>query len=420
MTTVKFEKIVGEGKALGYIDGRPCFASGPLPGETAEVLITRDKARFAEGQVAQITQASDMRTGQAEDHYILCSPWQNVEYGYQLELKRKVLVETMGRPELGLSVADMLGADQILGYRNKLEFSVRPDVSGHLALAFHARGSYEDLLVTPEGCRLGSDGMNAAALELVAAAGELKLGKAIHSITVRRSVGGGQLLGIVTLEAPVRADWKTLAVPGLAGVVVARVRHRDSYHMLWHQGETGLVEKVAGLDLAYPYDGFFQTNPPMFERALEQILESVPKGVRLVDLYGGVGTIGLAAARIVGEVVGVEAHEQSVRWATGNADRNGILNYRAVASPAERLDPSVLRGAGCVVVDPPRAGLHPQVVESLLEAAPARIIYLSCNPATQARDLMVLGSAYKSGPVAGFDFYPGTLHMESLAILDRT
>jgi 23S rRNA (uracil1939-C5)-methyltransferase len=117
-------------------------------------------------------------------------------------------------------------------------------------------------------------------------------------------------------------------------------------------------------------------------------------------------------------VAGVEVNSSSRDWALSNADRNGIRNYTAVQAQAERLDSRMLKGAGVVVVDPPRAGLHARVIDDLLEAAPARIIYLSCNPATQVRDVMMLSGSYRAAGVTGFDFYPGTLHLESLVVLD--
>jgi 23S rRNA (uracil1939-C5)-methyltransferase len=158
----------------------------------------------------------------------------------------------------------------------------------------------------------------------------------------------------------------------------------------------------------------------MFEHALRDILDNVPSGARVVDLYGGVGTIGLPAAKIARSVVGVEINQSSVDLANLNAAKADIANYTAVAVPAERMDTRVLKEADCVIVDPPRAGLHQRVIGYLLEAAPKRIIYLSCNPVTQARDLMMLAPDYRAESVLGYDFYPGTLHIETLAVLDRT
>ncbi len=417
-TNVNFEKIVGGGKALGYVDGKPYFAAGPLPGEEADVVVTKEKANFAEANVVEFTKTAAERNLPVEDHYLECSPWQGVEYDFQLGLKRQMLTEAFSRPELTLAVAGMVGADKRIGYRNKLEFSVRKSGES-VGLAFHARGSYEELVALPEGCRLGTDAMNAAALALVAKVETMKLSGYVETLTVRQSVSSGEVLGTLALHQVPKRDWSELMVPELESLAVARLRGRDTYELLWHSGEPQLTEKIGGLELAYPYDGFFQTNPPMFERALEQIVAAVPDGAKVVDLYGGVGAIGLAAAGKAREVLGVEVNASSVEWAVANADRNGILNYTAVCAPAERLDAAVLRGSDCVIVDPPRSGLHGRVVDSLIEAAPARIIYLSCNPATQARDLKLMATHYKAGEVTGFDFYPGTLHLESLVVLDR-
>ncbi len=416
--SVTFEKIVGGGKALGYLDGRPCFAAGPLPGETAQVVIIKDKSGFIEASVTKITDPAAQRNQPAEDHYLSCSPWQGVDYSYQLELKRTVLADAFARPGLELTVADMVGAPGRFGYRNKLEFSVKPG-EGHLDLAFHERGSYEGLVGLPDGCKLGSEAMNKAALELIKRAQTLKLGGYIETLTVRESSDTGQILGHIALHQVPKRDWSGLAIPGLAGVVVSRVRRRVDHELIWNTGETQLRDTLGGVELTYPYNAFFQTNVGMFESVLSTILAAMPTSARIVDLYGGVGTIGLAAAKFSSEVLGVEANTSSVQLAVENAEKAGLSNYRALASLAQRLNPELLVGADCVVVDPPRAGLELQLIKTLIAAAPARIIYLSCNPATQARDVLLLKEAYRSSDVTGYDLYPGTLHLESLVVLDR-
>lgn len=414
--TVTFEKIVGGGMAMGYLDGKACFAAGPLPGEVCRVSVVKEKSGFIEAAVEEILESSPHRIGKAEDHYLVCSPWQNVDYDFQLEQKRTVLAEAFAQTPV--KVADFVRAARLKGYRNKLEFSVKP-VDGRLNLAFHARGSYEDLMSLPEGCRLGSDDMNAAALALVERAHNLKLGGYIETLTVRRSLGSGTLLGHIALHQTPQRAWDDLVGPEFASVVVSRVRRRVDHELVWESGGTTVTEELGGNELSYPYDGFFQTNVEMFEGVLADILKQLPTGVKVVDLYGGVGTIGLAAARVAPEVVGVEINASSVAQALRNASAAGLANYSAVAVPAQRLDPRVLDGAGCVIVDPPRAGLEARVVEALIEAAPGRIIYLSCNPVTQARDVQRLAGAYKPGGVTGYDLYPGTLHLESLLVLDH-
>jgi 23S rRNA (uracil1939-C5)-methyltransferase len=416
MTTVKFEKVVGEGMGLGYLDGKVCFAAGPLPGEVAEVEVVKDKPGYAQAQVVRFIETSDRRQAPSEEHYLSCSPWQGVDYDYQLELKRGVLGECFARPDLKLPVAELVPAPAQLGYRNKLEFSV---INGPApALAFHARGSFPGLTPLPRGCALGHADMNAAALALAKRAGELKL-EDIQTITIRRSELTGRLLAQMVLERPPKRHWPELMVPDLSGLVVSRAQGRRDHLPIWKTGETWLRDRLGGVELGYPYDGFFQTNVPMFEQILTRIVAAVPDGATLVDLYGGVGTIGLAAAHKCRHVTGVEIAAASVEAALANAGRGGFSNYEAVAVAAGALDPGVLADANCVVVDPPRAGLERRTVEAILKAAPARIIYLSCNPATQARDLLLLAPDYTSGAVTGFDLYPGTLHLESLVILEH-
>src|SRR5664279_961988 len=138
--SVEFVKIVGEGKALGYLDGRACFCAGPLPGETTLVETVKTKRNFTEATMLAVEQASVHRHEAREPHFLLCSPWQGVDYAYQLELKRGMLAEIFGRPELQLKVDDMVAAPEQFGYRNKLEFSLKRGAGVKLELAFHARG----------------------------------------------------------------------------------------------------------------------------------------------------------------------------------------------------------------------------------------------------------------------------------------
>jgi 23S rRNA (uracil-5-)-methyltransferase RumA len=418
---VEFQKIVGEGKAMGYVDGRACFVAGPLPGETARVAVRRSGARFVEAELVELVTQSPQRQAAAEAHYRLCSPWQGVAYDYQLELKRGMLAEIMGRPELELKLGEVVAAPQSLGYRNKLEFAVMPGPSAGLQLALHARGSSDRLEPSPDGCVLGSAAMNAAAravlvrLEQIDAAGE------VATIMVRQAGGkAGGCTVVVGLRRRVKRAWSSLQGPEVAGVVVAVARPGHRYETVWQAGKTRLTETVGGVAVDYDYAGFFQVNVPVFEGALRQITAAVPSGSAVVDLYGGAGAIGLAvAARCGARVTGVEIDAAAVQLSNQSAARAGLQNYRAVATAAERLDPALLAQAEVVIVDPPRAGLDRCVVQALLTAGPQRIVYLSCNSVTQARDIMALQRHYQAGPLTGFDFYPGTLHMESLVVLDR-
>jgi 23S rRNA (uracil1939-C5)-methyltransferase len=189
--------------------------------------------------------------------------------------------------------------------------------------------------------------------------------------------------------------------------------------MMACRGRQELTERVAGLELSYPLDGFFQNHVGVFERAIEEIRKHVPETKRLVELYSGVGSIGLALVDQAQEITAFEVSATAVEFAERNRRRIGAGNYNPLTARVESLSEEILAAAEVVVADPPRAGLHPRLVGTLLRARPARIIYLACNPANQARDIALLLSAYQPVTLVGFDFYPQTPHIESLVVLDR-
>lgn len=402
---------------MGYANGKTWFAIGGLPGETAQVRVLREKARWGEGVVETITTPSSRRGAAAEAHFMACAPWQGVEHTYQLELKRQMLMAALGRPELGLKVAELVAAEQTMGYRNKLEFWLRRDSLGQLGLWLHERGSAMEWASAANGCDLGLPQLNRAARKVVE---YLQASSLTQARLVMRTSGNSD--GVVAIlevaERPPRPSWDDILGVDLVGLVVLRVS-QYAPRIVWQGGILDLSETLMGTSVAYSWDAFFQVNVPVFERALPRLAQGVRSTDRVVDLYGGSGAIGVPLARLAREVLGVEVAPQAVECANRNAERNGLGNYQSVAVAVAQLDQKLLVGADIIVVDPPRAGLQPEVVDVLLASAPREIRYLSCNPVTQARDLMALSAAYSCSDVTGFDFYPGTLHVESFVVLTR-
>jgi tRNA/tmRNA/rRNA uracil-C5-methylase (TrmA/RlmC/RlmD family) len=157
----------------------------------------------------------------------------------------------------------------------------------------------------------------------------------------------------------------------------------------------------------------------VFSRAVDQIRRHVPETGRIVELYSGVGSIGLALRDRAGEILAVESNPAAIEWAERNRQRMGAGNYHPRAARVEDCAEELVAETDVVVADPPRTGLHPKLVAALARKRPRRIIYLSCNPANQARDIGLLGKAYRVAELAGFDFYPQTPHIESLVVLER-
>ncbi len=414
---VRFEKIVPEGKALGHLkDGRAVFAIGPLPGELARISLRKQKRTYAEASLREIVEPSPQRTQVAEDHCLSCSPWQSVDYSYQLELKQDMLIEAFRQHHLDVPIEPCMPAPNHLHYRNRLDFSVVPD-NDRLQLAFHVRGAWDNYVALPDGCQLGSDIMNDAALNLIFQLNERGLAPMPSTITVRHARSTEQLLTILTTTA--NADWSHIQSEKLGNFAVARPLPGSGAPgpLIYNRDEPAITEHITGIDISYPYDAFFQANTAVFEKSLEDITRWVQGSPTIVELYSGVGAIGLPLAARGAAVHGIETVSSAVEYAKRNAKANNLPRYSAEVVAAEQMSASILKTADTVIVDPPRAGLHPNVISWLLEAHPGQIIYLSCNPVTQARDLAALSPAYACKSVRGYDFYPGTLHIESLAIL---
>ena len=416
---VRFEKIVPEGKAMGHLaDGRAVFCIGPLPEETVRISLRKQKRHYAEASLREILEPSLQRTAEPEDHALVCSPWQGVDYAYQCELKAAMITEAMQQHHITTPKLRFVAAKATLGYRNRLDFSVAR-IEGKLQLAFHQRGSWDTLIPLPHGCKLGSDAMNTAALDLITQLEPLGIDITPAMITVRYAPTTGELITILTTAA--KAAWKTIDPAKLGNFVVARPLPGSGApgDMTYHHGDSFISERLAGIDIAYPYNSFFQVNTPVFEQALGQIMAAAKAAKQVIELYGGVGAIGLPLAAAGCSVQGIEIVPAAVEFAERNARTNSITTYAAATVAAERMDATMLAAADTIILDPPRAGLHPRVTGWLLDAKPQRIIYLSCNPVTQARDLAALQSHYQLKSLTGFDFYPGALHVESLAVLQR-
>ncbi len=412
-----FDRIVPEGKAMAFWNDKALFCVGPLPGEVAKVRVIREKKSWAEAAVEEIITSSSHRHEPREEHFLSCSPWQGVDYTYQIELKKQMLAEIYGRPELTLPVDDFAASPQQFGYRNKLEFSL-VNIKGQLQLAFHTRGTSDRYVMAPDGCLLGSNALNDAATAVLAGLNELNLKKVAQSLILRES-SAGQIIAVVVLREKAACELAPLAELPVDGIIVALKQLPDTFKPLWSHGISELTETVGEVTVSYPWDSFFQVNPPAFAHAFADIMRHIERKQFVADLYGGVGTIGLPVAKIAGKVVGIEISASAVKLANQNALSNGLTNYEAFATPSEKMNPEIMRGVDTVIVDPPRNGLTSKVIEFLLEAKPTRIIYLSCNPVTQIRDVKLLQGNYKPSNLRGYDFYPGTLHLESLVVLDR-
>jgi 23S rRNA (uracil1939-C5)-methyltransferase len=418
---IEFDRLTPQGMATGKLPGsgsRVAVAWGVLPGERARVVPLRRRKGTLLCRVEEILAPSAGRIAPCEPHYLSCSPWQVMSYAAQLRSKRAILEELFP----GVPLSRLVEAETVWGYRNKLEFSFTEE-QGRLQLAFHQRASAFRKVALPEGCRLGSAAMNAAALEVVERLAERGIGEAaLKSLVVRGSAATGEvILGLYVMdEAFTACDVPLERSAGMAVIYSDPLSPASvATKVLSRRGSQRLTERVAGLELAFPLEGFFQNHAEVFALAVEEIRRHTPDRERLVELYSGVGSIGIALRDRAREILAVESSEAAVEFAEENRRRIGAENYHPRAARAEACAEEILSGEDVVVVDPPRSGLHPKLIAALLRTRPRRILYLSCNPANLARDVGLLGPCYRPVTLIGFDFYPQTPHIESLAVLDR-
>ncbi len=406
------EKLVHGGQGLGTLsDGRKAFVWNALPDEEVNVQIGRKKKDFVEGVAIEILVASENRIKPKEDIYLATSPWQIINFSAENEYKKQILAEAFQREGLTVKDIPMITDGRDFGYRNKLEFSFYGDDDG-LHYAFYNRGSHQKQIVN--GSALALPAINLAAKALLRELNELHIRAADLKSVILRCTQDGQVVGALFVKPHVFLPPKL--PKELKGL---RIYHSNPKSpasvptkLLQQIGECGLYDKLLGSSLAYDVTGFFQVNLPVFELALKRIDYFTGGAKNKIDMYGGVGSIGVP---IGGTTAIVELDPANVAMARANI---GHLPIEVIqASSEQSLD--YITAMSCLIVDPPRSGLHKDVIDRILEVRPGQICYLSCNPSTQARDIALLGGSYKIVVLEGYNFFPRTPHIESLVILER-
>lgn len=436
------DSLTPEGKGYLFYKNKHLYVIGALPGETVRCRIVKKRKLYREAVVEEVLSPSPYRIAGAssnpvEDHYLSCSPWQPVEYDHQIQLKRKMLVDAFAEAGIDLDqtqtpresvVVHGAPEKERVGYRTKLEFSFWNE-DGRMYIAFHKRGSPFIKTALPQGCILGSDAMNNAALAIVDRLNQLQIEKNdLKVLIIRESKTTQKVTALLLTKRQDLSIEMSLAslqgtVPELNGLMIASSPPLSPAAIietvLHKEGEMDLEESIEGLKISYPHDGFFQNHIPQFSRALQRIQEYTPPSQKIVELYSGAGTIGLNLHTKATELIGVEIVPSAVHYARVNASQNKIANYTIIEAPSEQMPPDTLAQTDVLVVDPPRSGMHGDVIEMITTNLPQRIIYLSCNPVTQARDVALLSEHYSLSVLEGYDFYPHVLHLEALVVLDR-
>lgn len=414
LETVTIEKLVHGGQGLGTLaSGQKAFIWNALPNETVRARVIRRKRSFVEAIAEEIVVASAERITPTEENYLSTSPWQIMNFAAENEYKKAIVAELFAQEKVVLpTLTPVIHDDRQQHYRNKMEYSFWGDDDG-LHLALHRRGSHGKQIV--QGSSLAmlvlDAGANSIAVQLSSLgmrAGDLK------TIIVRSNQRGETVAALYTkLES-----FKKLTLPPeLKGLRVYHSNPRSpasvATKLLYELGDATLQDELLGKIFTYDVDSFFQVNLPVYEQALQTIKNSL-EAPNLVDMYAGVGSIGLSVAT---ERVGlIELDAATAAMGRLNATSSGLQAEVVEASTEKVLE--YITGECPVIFDPPRAGLHEKIITRVLEAKPRQIVYLSCNPATHARDLAKLQEAYIVKTLTIYNFFPRTPHIETLALLE--
>lgn len=442
------------GRGIAKVDGYTVFVDKAVPGDRVLARIIKKKQSYAEARTIEVVEASPDRVAAPCKYSGMCGgcKWQFLHYDRQIEYKRQHVIDAVSRigAVTGVDVHETIPSAALFGYRNKMEFSCSdrrwllpeelgdPDIEKTFALGLHVPGTFDKIididqcmLHPPQGNRILND-----VKDYMKASGFPAYGIKSHEgfwrfLMLRHSVAHDQwLVNLIT------ADDRPETVEPLAGLlmeahdnivgVVNNVSGKKAAISLGDfekpiAGKSGLNERLGPFEFEISANSFFQTNT----RGAETIYETVSHYAGLsgsesvVDLYCGTGTIAIWLSARAGMVHGFEIVESAVADAEKNCRRNGVENCRFTTGDIRDAISSIDHRPDVLVIDPPRAGMHKDVVQKAGALGAERIVYVSCNPATLARDIALLSEAYSIDEIQPVDMFPHTYHIEAVAKLTK-
>lgn len=440
--TLEISSFGAQGEGIAKWDGMPVFIPGALPGEKAEVLIVKAEKRYAFGKLLRVLEQAPERCAPPCPYYGKCGGCvcQHMTYAAQLAFKRDQVRGCLGHiAGLDVEVQPVLGMDDPWHYRNKISMPVAGDQEA-LQIGYYAPRSHR--VINVERCLLAqpvSDRACGVVRRWMEENGISPYREESHTGLIRhimtRVNRQGQLMLVLVIngktlkKADVLLDMLRSEIPELVSLCVSPNEKRgnvilgDSCQTLW--GEERLPDTLCGNRFLLSPLSFFQINPTQTEKLYQTALEfaGLTGSERVADLYCGAGTISLMLARHAGHVTGVEIVPDAIRDAKMNARLNGIGNVDFLCGAAEEILPGLVDQGlrpDVVVLDPPRKGAEQQVLDAILRCGPSRVVYVSCNPATQARDARQLcDGGYQAVRCQPVDMFCQTAGVENVLLFTK-
>ena len=458
LENVTIEAVAAEGKALAHVDGMVVFVDFAVPGDVVDIQVFRKKKNYMEGFISRMVKPSPDRLEAFCEHFGVCGGcrWQPLPYEMQLAAKRQQVYDQLVRighlevPEIRPTLPSL----RTQFYRNKLEFSAssrrwvlsgeNPDAipeSDRAGLGFHV-GKFFDKVLDIKECWLQPEPSNAIRLFIKQFCIEndyefynIRENRGFFRNMFVRTTESGAVMLIVCFaheDEPRRKallDAVAAEFPQITSLwYVINEKLNDSIgdqSPVLYKGDEAIYEQMEGLRFKIGPKSFYQTNSLQAERlyGVAREFAALTGNEVVYDLYTGTGTIAQFVARKASKVIGIEYVPEAIEDAKANAAANGIDNCEFFAGDMKDvLNEAFITEHGrpdVIILDPPRAGIHPDVANVILQAAPDRIVYVSCNPASQARDLAILGRDYEITAVQPVDMFPHTMHVENVCALNR-
>ncbi len=455
---VKITDIGTEGNAVAKVDGQVVFVPMLIPGDVVDIRVRNKRRKYMEGTAVRFHEYSSDRIEPRCTHFGVCGgcKWQHLRYEKQLEFKEKQVIDNLTRiGKLELSgVRPILGSSEIYGYRNKLEFTFSDkrwltreemladnDRIVEDALGFHIPGYFDKVLDIRE-CHFQPDPSNAIRDSVRRYAHR----KSLAFFNIRQQSGflrnliirttrSGNVMVIVVIFMDERERINGLMehlrteFPRITSLYyIINTKKNDSLSdqvPVLYSGDDHLLEEIDSLKFRIGPLSFYQTNTLQAGKlyAIAKEFAGLTGRETVYDLYTGAGTIACYVAGEAGKVIGIEYVDAAVEDAVINSGINNIGNTEFYAGDIRLLlNEKFIQEKGrpdVIITDPPRAGMHSDVVEQILSAGPSRIVYISCNPSTQARDAGLMSEKYRVAAVQPVDMFPHTHHVENVILLER-
>lgn len=456
LQSVTITDVAAEGNALARVDDMVVFIPFGAPGDVADVKLVKKRKSYAEGRIERLISEGDIRIEPKCKHFGICGGcrWQHLPYDFQLKCKQKQVTDALQRiAKIEIpDVSPILGSENIWAYRNKMEYTFSnkcwltyeqlesgEEFSDRDALGFHIPGAFDKVLDI-ESCHLQDalgDRIRLFVKKFAKDNGysfyDLKAQQGLMRTLMIRLASTGESMVVIAFGENDRERIASVLdaivenfpeITSLMYVVNTKVNDSlgDLDIQLWH-GKDHIMEEMEGLKFRVGPKSFYQTNSRQAHKLYSVARDfAALTGKELVyDLYTGTGTIANFVSRNASHVIGIEYVEDAIADAKINSQINGIENTEFYAGDMKDVltDEFIARHGrpDVMIVDPPRAGMHSDVVDVILRAEPRKIVYVSCNPATQARDLAMLDCKYRVEAVQPVDMFPHTQHVENVVAL---